>query len=245
MIKHTERWARSPNLSFQFLSLGAACWLLLLCRSEGAMAGLYYTSSGQTQQQVLSRIQRTLSSGKEGYPGHVSCTKDPLRSWSFIQALHFLWGVFCVPLSTHSICRQDVTNMTTVTLMITLLDWEWGITRPFWRWTGGKKSHHPKQGVRQWGLNRSTTTGAGCEQTHSKSVLSSRPPIWSWLLKSRGIPAMTSVQTRCRKPNCKDISNQDQTLGLFVQISISTKDSPDHGCNWHSSEGSQGSREGE
>lgn len=43
---------------------------------------------------------------------------------------------------------------------------------------------------------------------------------------------MTSVQTCHRKPNCKDISNQDQTLGLFVQISVSTKDSPDHSCNW-------------
>lgn len=36
---------------------------------------------------------------------------------------------------------------------------------------------------------------------------------------------MTSVQTRHRKPNCKDTSNQDQTLGLFVQISTSANDS--------------------
>lgn len=151
--------------------------------------------------------------------------------------------------SRHSFNLQTrCDHMTIVAVMTALLDWEWGITRSFWRGTGGKKSHHPKQRVRPRGLNRSTATGAGCEllqQTHSKSVLSSRPPIWSWLLKSRGIPAMTSVQTRHRKPNCKDISNQDQTLGLFVQISTSTKDSPDHGCNWHSSEGSQDSGEGE
>lgn len=199
---------------------------------------------------MLSRIQRTLSAGKEGYPGHVSCTKDPLRRWSFIQAVHCpcpLRCFLCAP--RHSFNLQTrCDHMTIVTVMTTLLGWDPGIVSPFWRGSGGKRSHRPKQGLRQWGLNRSTVTGVGCEllqQTHSKSFLSSRPPIWSWLLKSRGIPAVTSVQTRYRKPNCKDISNQDQTLGLFVQISISTKDSPDHGCNWHSSEGSQGSGEGE
>lgn len=54
----------------------------------------------------------SLATGDERYPGHVSsCTKDLLRRWSFIHALRIalvLGGVFCVPFSVHSICRQDV-----------------------------------------------------------------------------------------------------------------------------------------
>lgn len=88
---------------------------------------------------------------------------------------------------------------------------------PLLKETDGSRSCHPKQWVEQPGLYRSWATGAEwgfLEKTPCELVLSSCPPVRSWLFKKRGIPTITSVQTRNRKPNCKDTRNQYQTLSF-------------------------------